>query len=46
MPTKEEVMASIVGSIASPAQGIVGAINGVARDLVNVIDQIAKQKAA
>lgn len=46
MPTKEEVMASIVGSIANPAQGIVGAINAVARDLVNVVDQIAKQKAA
>lgn len=46
MPTKEEVMASIVGSIANPAQGIVGAINAVARDLANVIDQIAKQKAA
>lgn len=46
MPTKEEVMASIIGSIANPAQGIVGAINAVARDLVNVIDQIAKEKAA
>ncbi|PID57097.1 MAG: 50S ribosomal protein L10 [Ignavibacteriae bacterium] len=46
MPTKEEVMASIVGSIASPASGIVGSINAVMRDLVNVVDQIGKQKAA
>ena len=29
MPTKEEVMASIIGSIAAPASGIVGAINAV-----------------
>lgn len=46
MPTKEEIMASIVGSIAAPASGIVGAINAVMRDLVCVIDEISKQKAA
>jgi large subunit ribosomal protein L10 len=46
MPTKEEVMASIVGSIASPASGIVGAINAVMRDLVSVIDEVGKTKAA
>lgn len=46
MPTKEEVMASIVGSIAAPASGIVGAINAVMRDLVNVIDEVGKTKAA
>jgi large subunit ribosomal protein L10 len=46
MPTKEEVMAGIVGSIASPASGIVGAINAVMRDLVSVIDEVGKTKAA
>lgn len=46
MPTKEEVMASIVGSIAAPASGIVGAINAVMRDLVSVIDEAGKTKAA
>ena len=46
MPTKDEIMASIVGSVAAPAQGIVGAINGVMRDLVSCIDQISKQDAA
>ena len=46
MPTKEEVMASIIGSIAAPASGIVGAINAVLRDLVNVVDEISKKKAA
>lgn len=46
MPTKEEIMAGIVGSVAAPASGIVGAINAVIRDLVSVIDEVAKKKAA
>ncbi len=46
MPTKEEVMASVVGSIAAPASGIVGSINAVMRDLVSVIDEVGKTKAA
>lgn len=46
MPSKEEVIAGIIGSIASPASGIVGAINAVMRDLVSVIDEISKKKAA
>ncbi|MCF8259564.1 MAG: 50S ribosomal protein L10 [Melioribacteraceae bacterium] len=46
MPTKEEVMAGIVGSIAAPASGIVGAINAVMRDIVSLVDEISKKKAA
>ena len=46
MPSKEEIMSSIIGSVQNPASGIVGAINAVMRDLANVVDQIAKQKAA
>lgn len=46
LPTKEEVMAGIVGSIASPASGIVGAINAVMRDIVSLVDEIGKKKAA
>ena len=46
MPTKDEVMASIVGSIAAPASGIVGAISAVMRNLVGLVDEIAKKKAA
>jgi len=46
MPSKEEVIAGIIGSIASPASGIVGAINAVIRDLVSVIDEISKKKVA
>lgn len=46
MPTKDEIIAGIIGSVASPASGIVGAINAVIRDLVSVIDEVGKKKAA
>lgn len=46
MPTKEEIIAGIIGSIAAPASGIVGSINAVMRDLVSVVDQISKKDAA
>ncbi len=46
LPSKNELIAGILGCLKSPASGIVGALNAVARDLANVVDQIAKQKAA
>lgn len=46
MPTKDEIMSGIVRAVAAPATGIVGAINAVMRDLVSVVDEIAKKKAA
>lgn len=46
LPTKGEIIAGILGSISSPASGIVGAINAVMRDLVSVIDEISKKQAA
>ncbi len=46
LPTKNEIIAGILGSINAPASGIVGAINAVMRDLVSVIDEISKKKAA
>jgi large subunit ribosomal protein L10 len=46
LPTKVEIVAGIIGSINAPASGIVGALNAVIRELVSVIDEIAKKKAA
>ncbi len=46
MPTKQDIIAGIIGSVASPASGIVGAINAVMRDLVSLVDEISKKKAA
>ena len=46
LPSKNELIASILGSLEAPASGIVGAINAVFRDLVSVVDEISKKKAA
>lgn len=46
LPSKNDLIASIMGSLNSPASGIVGAINAVMRDLVSVVDQISKREAA
>lgn len=45
LPTKEEIMAAIVGSINAPASGIHGAISAVMRDLANVIHVGIKAKS-
>ncbi len=46
LPSKPEIIASIVGSLHSPISGIVGSLNAVLRDLASVIEEVAKQKAA
>ncbi|HEX7357489.1 MAG TPA: 50S ribosomal protein L10 [Ignavibacteriaceae bacterium] len=46
LPTKNELIAGILGSLNSPASGIVGSIAAVMRDLASVIDEVSKKKAA
>lgn len=46
MPTRKDMMASIVGSIQSPIAGVPTVINAVMRDLVSCIGEIEKKKAA
>jgi len=46
LPTKQDIMASIVGSLHAPVSGIVGSINAVLRDVASLIEEVAKQKAA
>jgi large subunit ribosomal protein L10 len=57
MPTREDIMSSIVGSLGAPttgivraiedpAKGLVGVLGNVIRDLATVIEQVAKTKAA
>lgn len=46
LPTKDELIAGIMGSLNSPASGIVGSISAVIRNLVSVIDEVSKKKAA
>lgn len=45
LPTKEDIMSAIVGSINAPASGIVGAISAVMRDLAYVIHEGVKSKS-
>ncbi len=46
LPTREDMIAGIVGSLGSPVSGIVGAVNGVIRDLSSVIEEVAKKRDA
>ncbi|MDH4380018.1 MAG: 50S ribosomal protein L10 [Vampirovibrionales bacterium] len=47
LPSREVLLAQLVGGIASPSRGLVAAISGPQRSLVNVLDQFAqKQQAA
>lgn len=46
IPSRPELIASILGSLDAPASGIVGTLNAVLRDVVGVIEAIEKQKAA
>lgn len=46
LPTKEELYAKILGSINSPASGIVFGINGVMSALVRAVDAVRQQKEA
>ena len=46
LPTREDLIAGIIGSIHAPVSGIHGAVNAVMRDLILVIDEVAKKQAA
>jgi large subunit ribosomal protein L10 len=44
MPSREEMYAKVVGSLASPLRGIASVLQGNLRGLVSVLDQVAGQK--
>ena len=46
LPSKGELIAGILDSLNSPASGIVGSIAAVIRNLVSVVDEVSKKKAA
>lgn len=45
VPSREELIAKMMGSINSPASGLTMALNGVVAGLTRAIDAVAKQKA-
>ena len=46
LPSKEELLAKIVGSLVSPHRGLLSVINGVSSNLVRTISAIKDQKSA
>ena len=46
LPSREELLAKIVGSIASPSRGLVTVLSGVSRNLVQVLGAIKDKKSA
>ena len=46
LPTREDMIAAIMGSIDAPISGIVGSINAVMRDVASLVEEVAKNKAA
>ena len=46
IPSKSEILSSIIGSLQSPISGIVNCVNAVIRDLASVIEEAAKKKSS
>ncbi len=46
LPTREDMIAGIVGSLHAPISGIHGAINAVMRDVIMLVEEVAKKQAA
>jgi large subunit ribosomal protein L10 len=46
LPSRREMMGAIVGSLQAPIAGVPTVINAVLRDLVSVVSEIEKKKAA
>lgn len=44
LPSKPEIITSIIGSLHAPISGIVNGINALIRDLASVIEEVAKKK--
>jgi len=45
LPSKEELLAKLVGSLASPMSGLVGVMSGNLRQFVGVLNAIKEQKS-
>lgn len=44
LPTREDMIAGIVGSLMAPVSGIAGSMGAVIRDLASVIEEAAKKR--
>jgi len=46
LPTREDMISAIMGSLDAPISGIVGSLNAVMRDVASLVEEVAKSKAA
>jgi large subunit ribosomal protein L10 len=46
IPSRGEIMSAILGSLQSPMAGVPSTIQAVLRELVSVVDEVGKKKAA
>lgn len=46
LPTREDLIAGILGSLNAPVSGIVGSINAVLRDVAYLVEEVAKKQNA
>lgn len=46
MPSRQDMLAAIVGSVQAPLAGVPNVLHAVIRDLVSVVDELGKKKAA
>lgn len=44
LPSREVLISKILGSLTAPHRGLMGVLQALPRNMVNVLDQIAKQK--
>ncbi len=44
LPSRDQLLAQLVGTVAAPLRNLVGVLSAVPRNLVNVVDQIQKKK--
>jgi large subunit ribosomal protein L10 len=44
LPSREELLAGIVGSLMAPVSGIVGVLDGLLRDIASMVVEVAKKQ--
>jgi large subunit ribosomal protein L10 len=44
LPSRDELLAGIVGSLTAPVAGIVGVLEGLLRDIASLVEEVAKKQ--